>query len=153
MNKTDEKWFIERRNQRIEGGGKCETTETVRVLSRDGTKRIIEAIVLTDKDTDRSGNISVNRGKGYHYIALMDGKKQLSFAIDFTKSSLGWRVLSNNGTSFVQDVKSKKAAIELLTIASTQNNARTDERAWRLEAVAEAADKRDAEKQAAEADQ
>lgn len=127
MNKTDGKWFIEHRKQRMEGGGKSETKERVRVLSREGTRRIIEAVVLTDKDTDRSGNISIDGGKGYHYIALMDGKKQLSFAIDFTRSSLGWRVLSDNCLSFVQDVSSKKAALELLTIASTQSNERTAE--------------------------
>ena len=135
MNKIDGKWFVKKRKQKIEGGGSCETTEKVRVLSRDNGRRIIEAVVLTDTDIDRSGNKSVDRGKGYHYVSLMDGKKQLSFAIDFTKSSLGWRVLSNNCLSFVQDVKTKEAAIELLTIASTQTNARTDERAWRLESV------------------
>ena len=162
MNKIDGKWFIEKRNQRIEGGGKCETTERVRVLGREGTRRIIEAVVLTDKDTDRSGNISIDRGKGYHYVALMDGKKQLSFAIDFTRASLGWRVLSHNCLSFVQDVETKKAAIELLTIASTQTNARTADQTWRQEPVPteaevgaeqaadEAADKRDAEIQEAE---
>ena len=165
LNKSDGKWFIETRKQRIEGGGRCETTEKVRVLSRENGRRIIEAIVLTDTDIDRAGNKSVDRGKGYHYVSLMDGKKQLSFAIDFTKSSLGWRVLSNNCLLFVQDVETKEAAIELLTIASTQTNARTDERAWRLESVPseeeiraeqeadEAADKRDADKQEEEAEQ
>ena len=157
MNKTNGKWYVETRKQGMEGGGRCETTEKVRVLSRENGRRIIEAIVLTDTDTDRSGNISVDRGKGYHYVALMEGKKQLSFAIDFTKSSLGWRVLSNNCLSFVQDVETKEAAIELLTIASTQTNARTADEAWKQEPVPseeeiraeqgadEAADKREEE--------
>ena len=118
MNKIDGKWFIEHRNQRMEGGGRCDTTERVRVLGRENGLRIIEAIVLTDTDIDRGGNKSVDRGKGYHYISLMEGKSQLSFAIDFRKAGLGWRVLSNNCLSFVQDVKTKKAAIELLTAAS-----------------------------------
>ena len=118
MLKIEGKWSIETRKQRMEGGGSCETTEKVRVLSKENGRRIIEAIVLTDTDTDRSGNISVNRGKGYHYVSLMDGKKQLSFAIDFRKAGLGWRVLSNNGLSFVQDVKTRMAAVELLPAAS-----------------------------------
>lgn len=155
-------WFVETRNQRIEGGGRCETTERVRVLGREGTRRIIEAIVLTDKDTDRSKNVSIDRGKGYHYIALMEGKNQLSFAIDFRKAGFGWRVLSNNGTSFVQDVKTKKAAIELLTTASKAEKVKIADQTWRQEPVPseaevraeqaadEAADKRDAEIQEAE---
>ena len=122
MNKIDGKWFVETRKQRIEGGGGCVTTEKVRVLSRDNGRRIIEAIVLTDIDTDRAGNKSVDQGKGYHYVSLMDGKTQLSFAIDFRKAGLGWRVLSNNCLSFLQDVKTKKAAIELLTTASKEAN-------------------------------
>lgn len=118
MNKIDGKWYIEERNQRMSGGGSCETTERVKVLSREGKRRIIEAIVLTDKDTDRSDNVSIDTGKGYHYLALMEGKEQLSFAIDFRKAGFGWRVLSNNCLSFVQDVKTKKAALGLLTEAS-----------------------------------
>lgn len=118
MNKIDGKWFVETRIQKIEGGGSSETTERVRVLGRENGRRIIEAVVLTDTDIDRSGNKSVDRGKGYHYVSLMEGKKQLSFAIDFRKAGFGWRVLSNNCLSFVQDVKTKKAAIELLTEAS-----------------------------------
>lgn len=118
MLKIEGKWSIETRKQRMEGGASCETTEKVRVLSRENGRRIIEAVVLTDTDIDRSGNISTNRGKGYHYVTLMEGKKQLSFAIDFTKVSLGWRVLSDDCISFVQDVKTKIAAIELLPAAS-----------------------------------
>jgi len=118
MNKINGIWIVETRKQRMEGGGRCETTEKVRVLGREGRRQIIEAVVLTDTDIDRAGNKSVDRGKGYHYIALMDGKNQLSFAIDFRNAGLGWRVLSNNCLSFVQDVKTKKAAIELLTTAS-----------------------------------
>ena len=164
MLKKDGKWFIETRTQRMEGGGSCETTEKVRVLSRENGKRIIEAVVLTDTDIDRSGNISTNRGKGYHYVTLMDGKKQLSFAIDFIKVSLGWRVLSDDCISFVQDVETKTAAIELLTIASTQSNARTSDEIWKQEPIpseeeiraeqgeAEATDKRDAELQTEEED-
>ena len=118
MNKINGKWFVETRKERVEGGGRCETTEKVRVLSRDNGRRIIEAIVLTDTDIDRSGNKSIDRGKGYHYVSLMEGKQQLSFAIDFRKAGFGWRVLSNNCLSFVQDVKTKKAAIELLPEAA-----------------------------------
>ena len=118
MDKTDEGWKIETRKGRIEGGGRYETTEKVKVLRRENGRRIIEAIVLTDTDIDRSGNKSIDRGKGYHYVALMEGKKQLSFAIDFIKAGFGWRVLSDNCLSFVQDVKTKKEAIELLTTAS-----------------------------------
>ena len=118
MNKTDEGWKIETRKGTIEGGGRYETTEKIKVLSRENGRRVIEAIVLTDTDIDRSGNKSIDRGKGYHYVSLMEGKKQLSFAIDHRKAGLGWRVLSDNCLSFVQDVKTKKAALELLTAAS-----------------------------------
>ena len=162
MNKVDGKWFVETRKQRIEGGGRCETTERIRVLGRENGRRIIEAVVLTDTDTDRAGNKSVDRGKGYHYVSLMEGKNQLSFAIDFRKAGLGWRVLSNNCLSFVQDVKTKKAAIELLTIASKETNVSTADQTWRQEPVPseeeiraeqgddETADKHDAEKQEVE---
>ena len=123
MNEVNGKWFVETRNQKIEGGGRCETTEKVRVLSRDNRRRIIEAIVLTDIDIDRAGNKGVDRGKGYHYVALLEGKKQLSFAIDFTKSRLkGWRILSDDCRTFVKDVKTKKEAIDLLTPASKEAN-------------------------------
>ena len=118
MNKTDGRWKIETRKGAFEGGGRHETTEKVKVLSRENGKRVIEAIVLTDMDIDRSGNKSTDRTKGYHYVSLMEGKEQLSFAIDYRKAGLGWRVLSDNCLSFVQDVKTKKAAIELLTAAS-----------------------------------
>ncbi len=118
MNKTDEGWRIETRKGRIEGGGRYETTEKVRVLSKENGRRVIEAIVIADMDIDRSGNKSVDRGKGYHYIALMEGEEQLSFANNFTKAGLGWRVLSKNCLSFVQDVKTKKEAIELLPAAA-----------------------------------
>jgi hypothetical protein len=111
-------WKIETRKGTFEGGGRYETTEKVKVLSRENGRRVIEAIVLTDTDIDRSGNKSTDRSKGYHYVSLMEGKKQLSFAIDHRKAGLGWRVLSDNCLSFVQDVKTKKAAIELLTAAS-----------------------------------
>ena len=108
-------WKIETRKGRIEGGGRYEDTEKVRVLSSENGRRIIEAIVLTDMDIDRGGNKSTDRHKGYHYVALLEGKKQLSFAIDFTKTQWkGWRVLSNDGLKFVKDVKTKKDAIELL---------------------------------------
>lgn len=157
MSQKDGKWFIETRKQRMEGGGSCETTEKVRVLSRENGRRIIEAIVLTDTDIDRSGNKSVDRGKGYHYVSLMEGKKQLSFAIDYRKAGLGWRVLSNNCLSFVQDVKTKKAAIELLTTASKAETVSIADQTWKQEPVPseadvraeqgadEAADRRDAE--------
>ena len=121
MNKAKGKtnsWKIETRKGTFEGGGRYETTEKVKVLSRENGRRVIEAIVLTDMDIDRSGNKSIDRGKGYHYVSLMEGKKQLSFAIDHRKAGLGWSVLSNNCLSFAQDVKTKKAAIELLTAAS-----------------------------------
>ena len=118
MNKTDEGWRIETRKGRIEGGGRYETTEKVRVLSKENGRQVIEAIVIADMDIDRSGNKSVDRGKGYHYIALMEGKEQLSFANNFTKAGVGWRVLSKNCLSFVQDVKTKKEAIELLPAAA-----------------------------------
>ena len=134
MNKIG-KWYIEKRHQRMGGGGSCETTEKVRVLSRDNGRRIIEAVVLTDTDIDRSGNKSTDRGKGYHYLALMDGKNQLSFAIDFRKAGLGWRVLSNNCLSFVQDVKTKKAAIELLTTASKAETVSIADQTWKQEPV------------------
>ena len=164
LNKIDGIWVVETRTQRMEGGGRCETTEKVRVLARDNRRRIIGAVVLTDTDTDRSGNKSVDRGKGYHYVALMEGKNQLSFAIDFRKAGLGWRVLSNNCLSFVKDVKTKKAAIEFLPIASKETNTSIDDQTWRQEPVPseeeiraeqaadEIADNRDAEKQK-EADQ
>ena len=135
MNKINGKWYVETRKQRTEGGGRCETTEKVRVLSRENGRRIIEAIVLTDTDIDRSGNKSVDRGKGYHYVSLMEGKKQLSFAIDFRKAGLGWRVLSNNCLSFVQDVKTKKAAIELLTTASEVETVSIADQTWKQEPV------------------
>jgi hypothetical protein len=134
MNKIG-KWYIEKRNQRMGGGGRCETTEKVRVLSRDNGRRVIEAVVLTDKDIDRSKNVSIDRGKGYHYLALMEGKTQLSFAIDFRKAGLGWRVLSNNCLSFVQDVKTKKAAIELLTTASKAETVSIADQTWKQEPV------------------
>ena len=118
MSETSGKWTVETRKGAFEGGGRHETTEKVRVLSRENGRRVIEAIVLTDTDIDRSGNKSTDRTKGYHYVSLMEGKKQLSFAIDFRKAGLGWRVLSDNCLSFVQDVKTKKAALELLTAAS-----------------------------------
>ena len=163
MNKINGIWVVETRIQRIEGGGKCETTEKVRVLSRENGRRIIEAVVLTDTDIDRSGNKSVDRGKGYHYVSLMEGKTQLSFAIDYRKAGLGWRVLSNNCLSFVQDVKTKKEAIELLTAASKAETVSIADQTWRQEPApseeelraeqgeAEATDKRDAEIQEEEA--
>ena len=118
MEKIDEGWRIETRKGNIEGGGRYETTEKVKVLKRENGRRVIEAVVITDTDIDRSGNKSVDRGKGYRYIALMEGKNQLSVAIDFIKAGLGWRVLSNDCLSFVQDVKTKKEAIKLLAEAS-----------------------------------
>ena len=157
MNKINGKWYVETRKQRLGEGGRSETTEKVRVLSRENGRRIIEAVVITDMDIDRSGNKSIDRGKGYHYVSLMEGKEQLSFAIDFTRSSLGWRVLSHDCLSFVQDVETKKAAIELLTIASTQSNARTADQTWKQEPVpsegevrAEQAEDEEADRQEAE---
>jgi hypothetical protein len=135
MTTKDGVWFIEERNQRMSGGGRCETTEKVRVLSRQNGTRIIEAVVLTDKDIDRSKNVSVDRGKGYHYLALMEGKNQLSFAIDFRKAGLGWRVLSNNCLSFVQDVTTKKAALDLLITASKAETVSIADQTWKQEPV------------------
>ena len=136
MNRIDGEWFVETRNQRIEGGGRCDTTERVRVLARDNGRRIIEAVVLTDTDTDRAGNKSIDRGKGYHYVSLMEGKQQLSFAIDFRKAGLGWRVLSNDCLSFVQDVKTMKAAIEFLPVAAGKEaKVNTAVQTWRQEPV------------------
>ena len=136
MNKIDGKWFLETRTQKIEGGGSCETTEKVRVLGRENGRQIIEAVVLTDTDTDRAGNKSVDRGKGYHYVSLMEGKQQLSFAIDFRKAGLGWRVLSNDCLSFVQDVKTMKAAIEFLPVAAGKEaKVNTADQTWRQEPV------------------
>ena len=112
-------WKIETRKGGIEGGGSYEDTEKVKVISRENGKRIIEAILLSDIGTDSGGNKTIDTHKGYHYVALLEGKKQLSFAIDFTKSRLkGWRVLSDDCLTFVKDVKTKKAAIELLPKAA-----------------------------------
>lgn len=123
MEKTDEGWRIETRKGRIEGGGSYEDTEKVKEISRENDKRIIEAIVLNDIDIDSGGNKSIDTHKGYHYVSLLEGKKQLSFAIDFTKSRLkGWRVLSDDCLTFVKDVKTKKAAIDLLMPASKGAN-------------------------------
>ena len=123
MNEVNGKWFVETRKGRIEGGGSYEDTEKVKVISRENGKRIIEAIVLNDIDIDSGGNKSIDTHKGYHYVSLLEGKKQLSFAIDFTKSRLkGWRVLSDDCRTFVKDVKTKKAAIDLLIPASKEAN-------------------------------
>ena len=116
-------WKIETRKGRTEDGGRYEETEKVKELSRENGRRIIEAIVLSDVHTDSSDNKSVDVHKGYHYIALLDRKAQLSFAVDFTKSRLrGWRVLSDDCLTFVKDVKTKKEAIGLLTTASKEAN-------------------------------
>ena len=112
-------WKIETRKGRIEGGGSYEDTEKVKEISRENGKRTIEAIVLNDIDIDSGGNKSIDTHKGYHYVSLLEGKKQLSFAIDFTKSRLkGWRVLSDDCRTFVKDVKTKKEAITLLPKAA-----------------------------------
>ena len=137
MNKTNGKWYVETRKQRLGEGGRSETTEKVRVLYSDKSRRIIEAIVLTDIDIDRGGNKTIDRSKGYHYIALMDGKNQLSFAIDFRKAGFGWRVLSDDCLSFRQDVTIKKAAIDLLAEAAgiKEDKVNIADQAWRQEQV------------------
>ena len=137
MNKTNGKWHVETRKQRLGEGGRSETTEKVKVLYSDKSRRIIEAIVLTDIDIDRGGNKTIDRSKGYHYIALMDGKNQLSFAIDFRKAGFGWRVLSDDCLSFRQDVTTKKAAIDLLAEAAgiKEDKVNIADQAWRQEQV------------------
>ena len=137
MNKTNGKWYVETRKQRFGEGGRSETTEKVKVLYSDKSRRIIEAIVLTDIDIDRGGNKTTDRSKGYHYIALMDGKNQLSFAIDFRKAGFGWRVLSDDCLSFRQDVTIKKAAIDLLAEAAgiKEDKVNIADQAWRQEQV------------------
>jgi len=112
-------WKTETRKGRLEGGGTFEETEKVKELNRENGKRTIEAIVLNDVFIDSGGNKSIDTHKGYHYVALLEGKKQLSFAIDYTKiKQKCWRVLSDNCVSFVKDVKTKREAIELLAEAS-----------------------------------
>ena len=108
-------WKIETRKGRMEGGGNYEDTEKVKELSRENGKRIIEAIVLSDVDIDSGGNKSIDTHKGYHYVALLEGKKQLAFAVHIPKT---WRVLSDDCLTFVKDVKTKKEAIGLLAEAS-----------------------------------
>lgn len=122
MSGVEGKWFVETRKGKIEGGGSYEEKERVRILNRENGKRIIEAIVLSDVHIDSGGNRSTDTHKGYHYVALLEGKKQLSFAVDFTKSPFYihrklWRVLSDDCLSFCRDVKTKKEAIELLAEA------------------------------------
>jgi len=119
-------WKTETRKGRLEGGGTFEETERVKELNREDSKRTIEATVLSDVNIDSGGNKSTDTHKGYHYVALLEGKKQLSFAFEIFPSAertkklgkRGWRVLSNDCVTFARDVKTKKEAIELLAEAS-----------------------------------
>ena len=114
---------METRKEKVKDGGSLKEIERVRILGRENGRRTIEAITVSLIHTDSSGYKSPATHKGYHYVALLEGKKQLSFAIDFTKSRLrGWRVLSDDCVTFVKDVKTKKEAIELLTTASKEAN-------------------------------
>lgn len=74
MKKINGIWIVQTRKQRMECGGRCETTEKIRVLAREGRREIIEAVVLTDTDIDRSGNKSVDRGKGFYPVAYVSEK-------------------------------------------------------------------------------
>ena len=119
MNKIIIPWKVETVRITFTGGGHSEHVERVKELSRENGRRTIEAIVLSSVDIDSSGNASFNRHKGYHYVALLEGKNQLSFTFKFKN---GWRVLSNDCLTFVKDVKTKTAAISLLNTAAKAVN-------------------------------
>ena len=108
-------WQIETRKGWIKRGWWYEDTEKIRVLSKENGRRIIEAVVLSNVHVDSGGNESIDTHKGYHDVALLEGKAQLSFAF---KIKNGWRVLSDDCLTFVKDVKTKREAIELLPTAA-----------------------------------
>jgi len=112
-------WKVETLKVKFTGGGHSEHVERVKELSRENGRRTIEAIILSSVDIDSGGNKSIDRHKGYHYVALLEGRKQLSFTFQFKN---GWRVLSDDCISFVKDVKTKAEAIELLPKAAVEVN-------------------------------
>jgi len=112
-------WKTITRKGRYNGGGNWECTEREKELSSDNGRRTIEAVVLRDVHVDSGGNESIDAHKGYHYVALLEGKNQLSFAFQYRN---GWRVLSDDCITFVKDVKTKKEAISFLADAAKEAN-------------------------------